>query len=92
MLVLAQSRLRKPSSSSTTFDHDLSNSLHFIKVLKQELDEISHGCAPADLASGVRLCNMLLTEIVGLSRRIGGELTAQPSRSFARTVGRSSLY
>jgi hypothetical protein len=83
MLVSAQSRTIAPSSSSATFDHELSNSLHFIKVIKRELAEISHGHAPADLACRVKLCNMLLSEIRVVRRRIAGELNTQPLRASA---------
>lgn len=76
--------------SRTIISNDLSQSLHFIKAVKQELANLGKGsAAPADLALGVKLCNMLLSEVAGVSRRIAGELKSRPPRAFAS--GRADL-
>ncbi|MBB4199454.1 hypothetical protein GGD83_003270 [Rhodoblastus sphagnicola] len=75
--------------SVPAFVDELSQCMHLIKAANQELaDNLSKDSAePADLEFGVILCDLLLSEVSDVSRRIASEIKAKPSRACASGRG-----
>jgi hypothetical protein len=62
---------------------DLSQALASIRTAQGELNALMEpGATPAEIASRIKLCNILLWEISGVRRRLAMDLTFSPSRSL----------